>query len=103
CPPEDQSRVPASRNRSPGRIPALNQGLAPGETRVSRAGREAGAAAPEPHRPRTAADEEQEVAGVRGARRHNLPASLTSFVGRETTLSEAPRLPDCSRLPTVRG
>jgi predicted ATPase/DNA-binding CsgD family transcriptional regulator len=40
---------------------------------------------------------------VRGPRRHNLPASLTSFVGRETTLIEARRLLDGSRLLTLVG
>ena len=95
--------MPASGKRSPERVLPLRQGLAPTETRVRRARKAPDAAPDEPLHSYTAADHEHVVVGVREARRHNLPASLTSFVGRETTLAEARHLLDGSRLLTLVG
>jgi hypothetical protein len=49
------------------------------------------------------ADPELEIGRKGEARRHNLPASLTSFVGRADALAEAQQLLDTSRLLTLVG
>jgi predicted ATPase/DNA-binding CsgD family transcriptional regulator len=98
--------VPASRNPSPQRGLHSKPRLPPAETRAR--GQNAPAnilAAPPREAVRTHESAHVEHAAVRAreARRHNLPASLTSFVGRDAALAEALRVLEGSRLLTLIG
>jgi predicted ATPase/DNA-binding CsgD family transcriptional regulator len=86
----------ASRNHSRERLVPSKQWPTPGVTRGGAVGRApSGGSFQRAHG--------DHPADPKLARRHNLPAPLTSFVGREPALAEALRLLDGSRLLTLVG
>ena len=106
-PRREQSCARAPRNRSPEQAQSSEPARALAETRA-RGARDTtpeavGAASHPAAYTHGLAFLEHTGHWVGEARRHNLPASLTSFVGREAILAEALRLVESGRLLTLIG